>query len=260
MKICKKCGKVFPSKIKIENKWKNIKSRSYCLECSEFGKHNTKKLEHEIILENEDGKVCSKCGNRKKIEDFHKQKGRNCSSWCKICLYENQMNRWKDRKRKAVELMGGSCQNKKDDGRLCGYRKSMAALEFHHLDRREKDFDWTHLGKRKWDVIINELKKCILVCANCHREIHSSVSPQSELLNDNNRLNKVLKPTGVCPNCKGETFGTKYCSVECSNEGNRKIKNRPSKDELAALLKEHSYCEVGRMYRVSDTAIRKWLR
>lgn len=54
-----------------------------------------------------------------------------------------------------------------------GYNKCIAALEFHHLDPNEKDFGIASSGAtRTFEKIKVELDKCIMVCANCHREIH----------------------------------------------------------------------------------------
>jgi hypothetical protein len=46
-------------------------------------------------------------------------------------------------------------------------------LEFHHLDPNEKDFS---IGGKSWSLerLKKEVDKCILICANCHRELHSS--------------------------------------------------------------------------------------
>lgn len=72
------------------------------------------------------------------------------------------------RKRKKIELVaykGGCCQ-------MCGYDKCVEALEFHHNDPNEKDF--TISGKSwSFDRLKIEADKCILVCSNCHKEIHS---------------------------------------------------------------------------------------
>jgi len=68
---------------------------------------------------------------------------------------------------KAVEYKGGKCQK-------CGYDKCQQALEFHHLDQLKKDFGISAGGfTRSWDKITTELDKCLIVCANCHREIHN---------------------------------------------------------------------------------------
>lgn len=69
-------------------------------------------------------------------------------------------------KEMAIEYKGGCCQK-------CGYNKCNSALEFHHLDPNEKDFLVSDKGHcRSWEKVKIELDKCILVCANCHREIH----------------------------------------------------------------------------------------
>ena len=66
----------------------------------------------------------------------------------------------------AVEYKGGKCVR-------CGYKKCVRALEFHHLDPDGKDFPVSSRGACKsWERIKEELGKCILVCANCHAEIH----------------------------------------------------------------------------------------
>jgi hypothetical protein len=66
-----------------------------------------------------------------------------------------------------MALKGGKCT-------LCGYSKNHAALEFHHLDpaTKEMQLDQRTLANRCREEIIKEMTKCILVCANCHAEIH----------------------------------------------------------------------------------------
>lgn len=76
--------------------------------------------------------------------------------------------RWRNRaKAKLVEYKGGKCQ-------CCGYDKCIKALEFHHLNPTQKDF--TISGKsRSFEVLKEEANKCILVCSNCHKEIHAGI-------------------------------------------------------------------------------------
>lgn len=72
-------------------------------------------------------------------------------------------------KEMAIEYKGGCCQ-------CCGYDKSKRALEFHHIDPTEKDFNISHKGhSRSWKRVKKELDKCILVCSNCHAEIHDDL-------------------------------------------------------------------------------------
>ncbi len=76
---------------------------------------------------------------------------------------------WRKRtKKKLVDYKGGKCQ-------LCDYNKSLNALHFHHLDPNEKDFSIS--GKSlSFDKLKNEVDKCILVCSNCHSEIHEGIT------------------------------------------------------------------------------------
>jgi 5-methylcytosine-specific restriction endonuclease McrA len=81
--------------------------------------------------------------------------------------YEAQKARALKRKLYFIEKLGGKCCK-------CGYHKNISALEFHHLDPSEKEFgaDARHLSNTSMEKLEREIEKCILVCANCHREIH----------------------------------------------------------------------------------------
>ena len=84
--------------------------------------------------------------------------------------YVKQKERAIKRKLELISLKGGKCE-------LCGYNKNIGALEFHHLDPSIKMFnlDERHLSNRTIDKILQEVEKCILVCSNCHKEIHSKL-------------------------------------------------------------------------------------
>lgn len=74
-----------------------------------------------------------------------------------------------NRRRKSLILkgFGNKCQ-------ICGYNKCNTALEFHHINPKEKDITLSR-SIYSWERTKNELKKCICVCANCHREIHEGL-------------------------------------------------------------------------------------
>lgn len=82
---------------------------------------------------------------------------------------------WRRRtKRRAVEYKGGKCQ-------LCGYDKCMRALVFHHPSA--KSFGLACGGiTRAWEKLRKELDKCVLLCLNCHGEVHEGIASTDYLL------------------------------------------------------------------------------
>jgi arsenate reductase-like glutaredoxin family protein len=199
-----------------------------------------------------DKKLCPKCGEIKPTKDFF-SKGKYLQGYCKPCLYAYQAERWKKRKLKAIELMGGKCIN-------CGYCRNYSALEFHHKDPSQKDFDFNTGRRCSWDRLIQELKKCALLCSNCHREEHNpDMTFSGEKTESNPSLNRTLKPTGKCPSCQTNVFGTKFCSHLCAANAQRRAE-RPSREELEKLLKTTPLLQIGKMHKVSDNAIRKWAK
>ena len=84
-------------------------------------------------------------------------------------LIKAVQKRRKDIRGKAIAHKGGRCQ-------LCGYDRCTEALEFHHLDSSHKDFGISSKGyTRSWGKVLEELEKCALLCANCHRELHAGL-------------------------------------------------------------------------------------
>ena len=125
-------------------------------------------------------KICTLCGNEKRIEDFPMKYDRDHhpgrrKSYCKICKNrEKQVRSGANRMAWKMEY-GGKCT-------VCGYNKCMAALEFHHREPGNKDNGPSDIiGKynpktanlENINFVYTELDKCDLLCANCHREIHS---------------------------------------------------------------------------------------
>ena len=89
----------------------------------------------------------------------------NAKYQCKSCWNKRTAKSGKDKIQSLKDEYGRKCV-------VCGYNKCVDALEFHHTDPLEKEF---HLGERRGlsvDKLRNELNKCMLVCRNCHAEIH----------------------------------------------------------------------------------------
>lgn len=150
MPTCKNCGQHFPNTTVIDGKRKNLQNRKYCLTCSPWGQHNTRAFDHVKAEQKE--RECMICGKP------YKHKGTRCY----YCL--TNMRRYKT-KLDAIVYKGGSCKN-------CGYDKCPAAMVFHHTNENEKSFEISRAYTRSWAIIKKELDKCVLLCQNCHAELH----------------------------------------------------------------------------------------
>jgi predicted HNH restriction endonuclease len=65
-------------------------------------------------------------------------------------------------------MAGGSCLG-------CGYQKCLGVLSFHHVDPTKKDFNLSSRYQLRHEYALAEFKKCVLVCANCHGELHACI-------------------------------------------------------------------------------------
>ncbi len=165
--ICKSCKEEFKIHVIIDGKERNLSSRKFCLKCSPFNQHNTSK---DIgIIETENSKECTMCHIVKPFDKFYyrKNRRREYSSWCKQCITEDSVKRFKENKKRAIEYKGGKCEK-------CGYDRCIEALEFHHLNSEQKDANFRNMRGWTDKRRIKELDKCTLLCSNCHREIHST--------------------------------------------------------------------------------------
>lgn len=167
------------------------------------------------------------------------------------------------RRHELVYIMGGKCA-------ICGYNKCEAALELHHLNPDEKDYGLSSGNCKSIEEDISEAKKCILVCANCHREIHNNMINNEQLLSsfDNMKAEEILqeyqkikqKTFNHCKECgKIISRGATYC-VDCFSQirENERKNTRPDRDELKKEIRSIPFTTIGKEYGVSDNAIRKW--
>lgn len=163
MQECGKCRKSFKTWVLIDGTRRNLKGRKYCLKCSPFGRHNTKKIE---LADRKGRKTCSLCERSRTVGSFYKLKNGKRYAYCKECDRKRSAGRSRELKRKAVEYKGGKCE-------FCGYKRYQGALDFHHEDPKKKDFQFSRrVSVAFTEAIRKELDKCLLVCKNCHAEIH----------------------------------------------------------------------------------------
>lgn len=157
MPQCKKCDRYFSNRLTLENgKRVSVCRRKYCLDCSPYNTHNTKKLEKQNVEEIRHCKICYK--------NYVKTKNNKLLNKCGSC-HANKNK--KKNKIKLVMLFGGKCNK-------CGYNKCVHSLVFHHKNPQEKKFTISGHHSRSLETLMEEAKKCELLCSNCHQELHHS--------------------------------------------------------------------------------------
>lgn len=144
--------------------------------------------EHFIINDKE-SKICSKCQLMKPLTDYgnFKTTSDGLNYRCRIChnaakkQYYNDNPKFREHakkyskqmyrkiKRRAIEYLGGKCLD-------CNleYKPNIneSVYDFHHRDPKQKDFAVMELRTRSFNKIKDEIDKCDLLCANCHRLRH----------------------------------------------------------------------------------------
>jgi hypothetical protein len=204
---------------------------------------------------------------------------------CKKCNYESVAKKRKNYKQILVEYKGGKCE-------ICGYDKCIEALDFHHKDPTQKDFNISASKICNIETLKKEVDKCMLLCANCHREIHYKIRQEKEkkkeeekeknkvsFYNENNYIHKTndsfnyLNYESIINDInnglpKKEIYKKNHITgktlnkfLEKNNISYNKKKNAiPPKDVLSSLIKEKSFVEIGKIYNVTDNAVRKWCK
>jgi hypothetical protein len=112
-------------------------------------------------------KICKYC-------EAHYETNHPKSFFCsRKCRFEyNRKNKVKEgnktlkwaKKLKAIELLGSKCK-------ICG-DNNIFHFVFHHNDMEDKEYIISQNWDKQWSVIEKEIKKCTLLCDNCHRELH----------------------------------------------------------------------------------------
>jgi|LakMenE18May11ns_1017448.scaffolds.fasta_scaffold9027876_1 hypothetical protein len=123
-------------------------------------------------------KVCGCCGQSKPISEFYgngkvdgKQKYK---PKCRDCYLDFAKSRRQHIQKLIKETFGTySCK-------VCGYDKCSRALHLHHLDPKEKEMSLSDMWSKSDEKILDEIHKCVILCANCHAEVHDGMIEVSQ--------------------------------------------------------------------------------
>lgn len=173
----------------------------------------------------------------------------------------DHVKRWRKRtKIRLVSALGGKCV-------CCGYDKCNDALEFHHRDELGKEFGIGNILSHvvSWDRIVAEVKKCVLVCSNCHREIHDGISrvPIGAAGFDRKyETYSIYEDEGEkdeCPVCGSlKSVHLITCSRSCAATRSRSVDW--GKFNLEKMLSESGIQGVADSIGVSNMAVRKRMK
>ena len=67
-----------------------------------------------------------------------------------------------------INYLGGACI-------FCGYKKVLAALEFHHINPSQKKYSIANKIDCSFETLLPEVEKCVVVCTNCHAELEAGI-------------------------------------------------------------------------------------
>lgn len=171
-------------------------------------------------------------------------------------------------KKRGVQALGGKCI-------ICGGKFEECCYDFHHLDPTIKDFTISSCntnGAKSWLKIRDELKKCAVLCSNCHRLLHNGFveidTTKCYFIDDyydwdwcdeiafNTKTGEPIKSQiKVCPICGNEKAAASKTCRNCSENNQRHFD--VSREELKELIYVLPFTEIGRQFGVSDNAIRK---
>ncbi len=181
--VCIACGREFLAKMVIDGKLRSLYRRSFCLECSPFGSHNTSRRP---------------LAGSSDIDQARRDRRRDQ-------FRRSLRKRRRNRKRELADAYGGKCIE-------CGYSVCLEALQFHHRDAATKLFSLANFSG-SYDQMRAEARKCDLLCANCHRIRHTpaEAGPTATVaLRRQKKMKAIRRFAGICLGCRGRYYPTVF--------------------------------------------------
>jgi hypothetical protein len=130
--------------------------------------------------------TCVTCREEKDVSDFRKDRTRSdgYQSYCKLCARARHksayVNTYRDKIRSrddAIRQANIAHITEYKQNHLCvkcGETEPIC-LDFHHIDDNTKEFALSSGKQRSWEKISDELRKCVVLCSNCHRKLHAGL-------------------------------------------------------------------------------------
>jgi hypothetical protein len=167
--VCPCCKKEFFEDWR--KKDKRLSELKFCsFNCSHSRNHSKETKQKISLALTKSLKLCQTCN----IKLSYNNKSGFCKNCKKHIKRSTYVISWRKRtKEELVKLKGGKCEK-------CGYNKCISALEFHHLNPEEKDFGISTKNLKSLDKYKEEIKKCLLLCSNCHREEHEQLNKKDK--------------------------------------------------------------------------------
>lgn len=208
---CLNCNKLLESKNKTRNFCSHKCSGEY------LSKNKTYKPIHKKYKKkNKEKNKCLECKiNTARIKfcyDCSSKKEKNRA----IYRYKIKKNKARILKEKLINNFGGRCIS-------CGYNKCQRALTFHHIDPKTKKFtiDISNLIKKKESDIMNEVKKCQLLCQNCHSIHHEKERIINNKIKNKKYNNKKILIQSISNKCQNCNFNTNYIQAMTFHHNNK---------------------------------------
>lgn len=207
-------------------------------------------------------KKCGKCFKTKELSEFYHHKNRP-RHWCKKCDLINTLIRQRIFKEKCIKYKGGKCE-------ICGYDKYIGAFDFHHINPEEKEFGIASAKQRKFDQKVkDELDKCQLLCANCHREEHQKYSDQElnglwDWYQERREAAKLISKEELakkrrCSCGRNKADKAKTC-IKCKEKTNKTYGLNINQVLDRLKINDYNWCKTAREFNLSDNGLRKFVK
>lgn len=147
-------------------------------------------------------KKCNSCNKELDLSCFNKNKHRSdgLQTSCRDCSHQNfkryyvknkarHIKHVKNKYRLKLKIMRKAIDTMKLNiaGCLLCEEKEFCCLAFHHLDAKSKidNVSKVVVDNVKWNTVLEEIKKCVVLCSNCHIKLHHGLLTLPDISYDN---------------------------------------------------------------------------